>query len=273
MTIAIGARFVGGVIISADTKVVASDGATTRDSKVSLSVTRTKRMFAIADAAFDGYAAKMLAKEITSVVCNVKDENNLVTEIKTVMGDWYNSYKYQTPPSSQFILGCTFAGHDEGQLYFCEPPSTVLYCWEPIVIGQGARAVEPILSILSSQPKKILDVKSALLRLAYLMHVAKQQEGSACGGDTDTIVLSSKGAFTFVESKEMQEAETIAEEVHHALMASLGSILSTDSSSSFTEFSDTFQKISEKFEHFEFKSLKYLERIFWPQQKAKHNKD
>src|SRR5579864_3924865 len=73
MTIAIGTGYDHGVIVCADTKVVASDGATTTDSKVSFSTTSSGAVFAIADAAEDARAAKMLAADITNAACNAKN--------------------------------------------------------------------------------------------------------------------------------------------------------------------------------------------------------
>ncbi len=172
MTIAIGTLYSEGAIVCADTKVVASDGATTTGSKVFASLTPKGRMFRIADAAEDANAAKMLAGEISHAICDAENPYKLGAPIKAVMGPWHSSYHHVRPPNLQFVIASLVVGDEQAQVFLCEPPSTVAYGW-PIAIGQGARAVDPHLSILI--PLKNLNVRSALLRLAYLMYLAKKK--------------------------------------------------------------------------------------------------
>ena len=135
MTIAIGTPLIGGAILCADSRVVASDGATTTDGKLLLSAASNKTLFAIADAAHDGRAAKMLSKDILDAAR--KNPYAPVQEITKVMKPWFNSYENSGAPSTQFILASVI---DDGwsKLYFCEPPATVLEIDEPIAIGFGS---------------------------------------------------------------------------------------------------------------------------------------
>jgi len=147
MTIAIGTLYSEGAIVCADTKVVASDGATTASSKVFASLSPKGRMFLIADAAEDANAAKMLAGEISYAICDAEHPYRLAPGIKAVMGPWHSSYHHIQPPNLQFVIASVVVGDEAGQVFLCEPPSTVAYGW-PIAIGRGARAVDPHLSIL-----------------------------------------------------------------------------------------------------------------------------
>src|SRR5260370_35289271 len=104
MTIAIGTLCSEGAIVCADTKVLASDGATTTDSKVFASLSPKGRMFLIADAAEDANAAKMLAGEISSAMCDAEKPYNLAPSIKAVMGPCHSSYHHTQPPNLQMVM-------------------------------------------------------------------------------------------------------------------------------------------------------------------------
>jgi hypothetical protein len=267
MTIAIGTRFTGGVIVCADSKVVASDGATTDESKVSLSLTVTKRIFGIADAAEDGNAAKMLAGDIMNAVCDSHNPYKLAPDVTSVMASWYNSYGAAQVPHLQFILGSVVIGHKDGNVYLCEPPATVLNTIGPIAIGRGARAVEPLLSILTGQGGRPLALKPTLLRLAYLMYKAKKDEGSACGGNTHAIVISAKGGFAFIEHEEMKRAEEIAVEVDALLRDANQNVLGAEPPDVQRElinnFSQKYLALAERGEKLEFPSLGLLREPLW----------
>jgi hypothetical protein len=267
MTIAIGTLFNNGAVVCADTKVVASDGATTMDNKVFASLSPKGRMFLIADAAEDANAAKMLGGEISSAICDAKHPYNLGSVIKPVMTAWHSSYHHFQPPNLQFLIASVVVGDKRGQVFVCEPPSTVAYGW-PIAIGRGARVVEPRLLILSSYPKESLDAKSVLLRLAYLMYLAKKDEGSACGGDTNTFVISTMGSIAWIEQKEMKEAENLAEEMDSFLVGTIDKVIGHSQEYFGQKLSDTLAAVSEKYKKFEFPSLKMLETIVMPKKEG-----
>jgi 20S proteasome alpha/beta subunit len=267
VTIAIGTRFTGGVIVCADSKVVASDGATTDQSKVSLSLTATKRIFGIADAAEDGNAAKMLAGEIMNAVCDSQSPYKLAPDVTSVMASWYNSYGVTQPPQLQFILGAVVIGHEGGNVYLCEPPATVLNTIGPVAIGRGARAVEPLLSVLTGVGGSPFALKPTLLRLAYLMYRAKKDEGSACGGNTHAIVISVKGGFAFIEHEEMKKAEEIAADIDTLLRDAYQKIMGAEKPEIQRKFVDELSKnyllLAERGRGLEFPSLGLLKQPLW----------
>jgi hypothetical protein len=225
VTIAIGAVFDGGTAVCADTKIVATDGATSSGSKVSLSLTPKKMTYAVANAAEDGRAATMLAGEMTNAACDSDSYEVLLIKLKEVMTAWYSAYGVMKPSAPQFLLAC--GGKRTSNLFFCEPPNTVLRISDVIAIGQGGRPIEPIMQTLF-WPIPKFGVKSALLRLAYLMYRAKAEEGSACGGNTTAVIVTKDGAFTFVKDEEMQKAEVLASKVDSFLTDTCKQLLTSE---------------------------------------------
>jgi 20S proteasome alpha/beta subunit len=259
MTIAIGTEFDGGAIVCADTKVSASDGATTDASKVFLAITRTRRMYVLADSAEDAYAARMLAGEISNAISLAEKPFRIEEIVKRVMGPWYNGYHYVHPPQIQFLLAFTQQGWERAMLYFCEPPNTVSY-GSPIAIGKGSRAVDPALDILTPIGKEKLDAKSALVKLAYLMYLAKRDEGTACGGETYAIVIKADGGYALIDEAEMREAEQLAKKLCQAMEKGLCKITSTVPNDFLTTFPKALNEIGEAYRHLSFKSLEFVEK-------------
>jgi hypothetical protein len=259
MTIAIGTIFDGGAIVCADTKVSASDGATTYGSKAFMGVSRTRRMYALADSAEDAYAAKMLGGEISTAI-SVADKSFRVEEtIKPVMERWYNSYHHIQPPQIQFLLAFIQESWERAMLYYCEPPSTVAY-GSHIAIGKGSRVVDPHLGIFSPTQKEKLDAKSALIKLAYLMHLAKTDEGAACGGDTHAFVIGVDGGFALVDDAEMREAENLAKKLTELMGMELRKITSIRPNDLSKTFSKASSEIREAYRNLTFKSLELMEK-------------
>jgi len=258
MTIAIGTLIDGGAIVCADTKVSASDGATTDDSKVFLTVTRTRRMYALADSAEDAFAAKMLAGEISSAISLADKSFRIEETVKRVMEPWYNGYHHVHPPQIQFLLAFIQEGSEQAVLYFCEPPNTVSY-GSPIAIGKGSRVVDPVLDILRPTGKEKLDAKSALVKLAYLMHLAKRDEGAACGGETYAILIKAGGGYTLIDEAEMREAEKVAKKLCRVMEKGLQKIISI-MPSDLTAFLKDLNEISDEYRNLSFKSLEFIEK-------------
>jgi 20S proteasome alpha/beta subunit len=268
MTIAIGAEFDGGAVVCADTKIVATDGATTHGSKVSLSVTPKKMAYAIANAADDGNAAKMLASELTSAACDSENWPDLQKRLKQTMTEWYSGFGTVKPPALQFLL--SHGGNKHSGLFFCEPPNTVLSVTHAMAIGQGARPIEPLLPALF-WPIPKFGVKSALLRLAYLMHRAKTEEGSACGGRTTTVVVSSDGAFTFLEDDEMKQAEELGASIGKFVGDLRKGLLSLPTQEAqeaeIKGFSQEYLELAKEAESLAFPSLDWLDKPWWKRKK------
>ena len=266
VTIAIGALFEAGAIVCSDTKVQASDGATSIGIKQFLTIAHINpRMYVIADASGDALAAKMLKEEISAAISDTKLSSPLGPSIKKVMEPWYNSYQHNPAPQVQFLIAVATKGWSNASLYFCEPPSTVAISRDtPIVIGQGARPVEHMSDILRAVAGEKMDARSALLRVAYLMHIAKRDEGSACGFDSFAALISTDGGFTFIDKEEMIAAEQLAKELDKSLKSGIRRITGTnDSVLQKFPFPKSFDEVSEKLRIFDFPSLKYLEKKLW----------
>jgi 20S proteasome alpha/beta subunit len=259
MTIAIGALFDGGAVVCADTKICASDGATTSGTKTSLSITRTRRMYAIADACEDVYAAKMLRDKISDAISSAKTNIPIDGTIKKVMGPWYNSYRRVQPPQVQFLIAFTQIGWDGAALYYCEPPSTVASGGR-IAIGKGSRAVDPLLNIFDTPRNEKIDAKSALVKLAYLMYVAKRDEGSACGGETHAFVVAKDGGFALVTQDEMEEAERIAEKFSNTMDEGLREMTNPTPDNFFNAIPSRLGSIADEYRNLSFQSLQLMEK-------------
>jgi hypothetical protein len=264
LTIAIGTDYNEGIIICADSKVVASDGATTTDMKISLVMGPPRRMVAVATAAEDARAATMLAESISLAAGNPDADPD--KDIKPIMTAWHNAYGKQQAPQLQFILGD--AAHKA--IYLCEPPATVLECC-PLAIGRGARAVEPYMDIPDGLVPHSAPMRATLLRLAFLMYRAKKDEGSACGGHTHTVILPQKGGFFMVSRQDMAAAEQLAAEID-GLMLSAARMITTDlavpggSSNSLETLSGQYKGLIERWLNLDFPSVLRYE---WEREKTK----
>src|SRR5580704_17543553 len=118
MTIAIGAEFNGGAVVCSDTRVSASDGATSWGSKQFTGVSATGKMYVLADASEDAYAAKMLGHEISGAMSDASAKTGLEQPIKDVMEKWYNGYRHVHPPQVQFVLALIQKGWSRAALYY-----------------------------------------------------------------------------------------------------------------------------------------------------------
>jgi 20S proteasome alpha/beta subunit len=267
VTIAIGATFQGGAIICSDTKISASDGATFYGSKQFLGVSATKKMYALASASEDAYAARMLGAEISDAISKTDKSTRVEPGIKSVMGTWFNDFQQIRPPSVQFLLALIQEGWENASLYYCEPPNTVAY-GSPIAIGKGSRPVEPLLDILSPVPHEQMDARSALLRVAYLMYLAKRDEGSACGGDTYATAISADGGFTLVSDEEMERAESLAMKLDKSIESGIRRITGSQQSTLHrSPYPESLDSVTKEFSQFEFQSLKYLQRKLWKRER------
>jgi 20S proteasome alpha/beta subunit len=257
MTIAIGALYSDGVIVAADSKVVFSDGSTDSGNKLFLSLSPERAMFSIADAAEDAHAAKTVAGDISSAFVNAHREGKDSAKLlKRVMGTWYRSYGHSQVPVLEFLVGKVIVDKWVG-LYYLQPPSTVL--WQaPFAIGRGARPVEPLLSLLSNGKNAL---KPQLLLLAYLMYLAKKEEGSSCGGHTSVLVITKEGSWTFVE--EMETGEDLASDIHSSVQQYIRETVGASTVFPSTPFVDLQKELLDKAGKLDFPSLRNLDMNVW----------
>lgn len=214
MTIAIGEMFqfgdLKGALVCADSRIVSTDLATTVGSKIHLSLTPRRSAFAIADAAEDGNAAKMLAKDITIALCaeSVVHVGHVPEVVKKIMTEWFAAFSGARPPATEFVLAAAVRG--VCNVFYCSPPNTVLEKSPALAVGQGARVVDPL---LPNGTSVLPCTREAVLRAAYWMNRAKRDEGSMCGGITHMFMISEKGGIALSDSKQLAAAESFAEEV------------------------------------------------------------
>lgn len=260
LTIAIGARYTDGIIICADTKVVATDGATTSNTKMMFGIGPPNRRIVIADAGEDARAGMMVAEQIVTAIGRSKNWLDTEMRIKEVMTKWYNAYGAHHAPTLQFILGVTPS--DGGSIYLCEPPATVLDCI-PLAIGRGSRAVESLLESPGGLLPYSAPLRATLLRLAFLMYRAKKDEGSACGGDTHTLVMPEKGPVFPISNEEMAVAEKLAGEIDSLMLSAArnltADLLAGDGSCSIDRLTSEYQGLLTRWHKMEFSSVKIHE--------------
>jgi hypothetical protein len=208
MTIAIGAYCIGGLLVCADTNVVAyPDNTVTSGHKVA-AVECGDRSYVIANASNDGNAGNMIAKEILDELSKSStDRWNIEPTIKAAMQRWHSGYTQGNPPQVTFVLAAN-TGLQHRRLYYCEAPNTVLpkHLGEPVVIGGGAQVVEPL---VPSVVTGAIPMRGALLQVAYLMYRAKRDHIYLRGSETDALVISSSGEVHWLPQEEMATAEAL----------------------------------------------------------------
>lgn len=203
MTIAIGVLCADGLIVAADTRVVMSDGATSTGVKVHTGMSDTCS-FVIANATDDGNAANTLIPDIISELEQGDPQSlpDAETNVRASMARWVSQHPHGAPPV-QLIMGIYVdrpqypIGRNGGgiELYFCEPPNTMVRktalddCRGYIAIGAGSVVTDPLYRSLFAGSAS---TRARLLEISYLMYRAKKDMASACGGQTNAVVLRSK---------------------------------------------------------------------------------
>jgi hypothetical protein len=253
LTVAIGTYFIGGVIISADTNVVATDGIVTSGEKV-LGVRSRSGSYAIANAAEDGNAANMLGQEIIDELARRRnDQLTIEVLVKRKMRDWHSAYTQNTAPPVSFVLAAS-VGNGDKRLYFCEPPNTVLqkHLDEVLAIGVGARIVEPLVPSVVPGPAPL---RLALFQVAYLMYRAKRDHIYLRGSDTHAMVLSLDGSIHRVAIEEMTEAERLCREIDRVLQSCFGALVGRDYGAGAMSFSLLYEQCKTRCDALEFRSV------------------
>jgi hypothetical protein len=260
MTIAIGAYFRGGMIVCADTNVVATDFVVTSGCKISARDCRNGDSYVIANASDDGNAGNMLSQEILDALSR-HSAVDLEQTVKTTMGNWHSGYAQGTAPQMSFVLAAMI-GTEHRRLYFCGAPNTVLPkpLGEPVVIGIGAQIVDPLIPsvITSAVPLRI-----ALLQVAYLMYRAKRDHIYLRGSETDAMVLA-RGEVHEVNRGDMADAEKLGPEIDNTLHACFMGLIGQlkyppDQQATINRIGETiYLACADKCEALEFRSINYL---------------
>jgi 20S proteasome alpha/beta subunit len=220
MTIAIGQICRGGALVSADTRIVLTDGSATTGPKVTAFKGKSG-VFAIADAADDANAAKTLIRRLTALLqrATVGDWDSLEDTVSRCMTRWAKAFSQH--PNVQILLASFVAGSGV-RLYLCEPPNTMLPKYGYVAAGSGAAVTDPIQKTLFGQEPAFapyVDPQLALRNICYLMFRAKQ-DAALCGGKTDAVYIRTDGAEPeWVNRLDLEAAEKASYELDFFLAA------------------------------------------------------
>ncbi|HEX3985938.1 MAG TPA: hypothetical protein VHX13_04935 [Acidobacteriaceae bacterium] len=266
MTVGLAVPFAGGSILCADSRVDASGRPVSGDDSPALmSVTAGRRMFAITFAAQDPRAGAMLASEIATVACASPNRADVVPGIKRVMGDWFRSYGVAQVPSMQFLVASNSSDDTAGRVLLCEPPSTVVDTFGPCVIGSASRSVSTMLRMLTPHAGRHVSLRSTVLRMTYLMHLARRSDVKTVGEETEMIVLSNRGSFFYIDRAEIQQAEGLGEKVDALLLDMARQVLSAEPEENpqtiAEEFLRGYFEVMEQNPQVYFPSLSYLDKV------------
>ena len=207
MTIAIGMLCGNGAIVAADRRRAHEDGSTTTERKI-FAFDGANITFAIADASHDANAAQTLVRKVSSRLgtAAVQGWGDVEPLIADAMTEWYAPFTQA--PTTHLIISVLLKGFGV-QLYFCEPPNTVLPKPEGYVAaGIGSSVADPLTHLLfGASPMQSRHPQNVLRQIAYLMYRAKK-DNIWCGGSTDAVYLDSRReTWRWVNHADMKQAE------------------------------------------------------------------
>jgi hypothetical protein len=266
MNLGIAVPFPGGSILCADSRVEPGDASSAGENDAALmSFTSGKRIFAITYAAKDPRAGRMLASEIANVACNANSRQDIIPGIKRVMGDWFRSYGVAQIPSIQFLFASNSTEDNAGRVLLCEPPSTVMETFGPCVVGNASRPINPWVRLLSPRHNQSFSIRSTVLRMTYLMYLARKYDPLSVGEETEMIVLSNRGSFTYIDSRELRQAEGVGEKVDALLLDMARQVLSAEMEQNPQTIAEEFLRgyfdVMEQNPQVYFPSLSYLDKV------------
>jgi hypothetical protein len=257
VSVALGMYSIGGVFVCADSHVVSTDGIVTSDVKLQ-GIECGVGAFVIGNAADDGNAANMVAKEILDALARCHDQWVIEPAIKKPMTEWHAGYTQSKPPAMQFVLAARL-GTATRRLYFCEPPNTVVLksLNEWVVLGAGAQVLDVLIPEVIRGP---LYHREALVRAAYLMYRAKKDHVFLKGSETDTLLISGTTGKVYQPTREeMARAEALGPEIDFMLrycyLGLLGSPQGLGQKSFLQSFRKTYLQIKKKIDALQFESL------------------
>jgi hypothetical protein len=256
MTLGIAVPFPGGSILCADSRIEATDGSGAESEAALMSVTSGKRIFAITYAAKDPRAGRMLASEIATVACGAATRQDIVPGIKRVMGDWFRSYGVAQIPALQFLVASNSTDDTAGRILLCEPPSTVMETFGPCVVGGASGPITPWLKMLASERSQSMSLRTTVLRMTYLLYLARKYD-TTMGEETEMIVLSNRGSFSYIDRREIRQAEGLGEKVDVLLLDVARQVLTA-------EMEENPQTIAEEFLRGYFDVMEQNPQVYFP---------
>lgn len=261
MSVALGMYSIGGVFICADSHVVSTDGIVTSDFKLQ-GIECGVGTFVIGNAADDGNAANMVAKEILEGLARCPDQWTIEPAIKKPMTEWHAGYTQSKPPAMQFVLAARL-GTSTRRLYFCEPPNTVVpkSLNEWVVLGAGAQVLDVLIPEVIRGP---LYHREALIRAAYLLYRAKKDHIFLKGSETDTLLISGTSGKVYQPTREeMANAEAVGPDIDFMLrycyLGLLGTPQGLNQKTFLQSFRKTYLETRKKVDALQFQSLNGIE--------------
>jgi len=209
----------GGIVVAADTRTVYADGSTAHMRKIKVA-SSADAAFVAAFASSDVPSTETLLTDIFSDL-NSEARTSLPKceeAVRAQMAKWDASHPHGAP-DTEFIFAAALP--NDHALYHCRPPNAMnrkAY----IAIGQGAAIVDPIRNILFKEKR---GPRTTLKEIAYLMYRAKNDYGSACGGETFAAFLRATPPAA-IEVKYMSLAEKASVRIDEAMRRVLGAIFS-----------------------------------------------
>jgi hypothetical protein len=250
MTIALGVLCGGGLIVAADTAIIANDGSKTYACKLHQRMAPSG-CFVIAAATLDGNAATTLITQTLDEL-EAKDPKTLAKAEQIVqekMTAW--SYAFSQPPGIQMVFGAfvntvSMPGKNSGgglALYFCEPPNTIVRkeafdnSRGYVAIGTGAAVTDPLYKTFFAS---LASAQTRLKEISYLMYRAKKDNAN-CDGRTNAVFL--KHAYEpplWVTPLDMEAAEHLGPRFDFLLHTLAGAVFPQPNESATKEFASNF---------------------------------
>jgi len=220
MTIAIGYRCYGGVIVAADTLTTIGQEAH-EGTKLTAFWTQAGA-FAFVDSSDDANATQSLSLEVKREIENQTPESyeDLGKIIKSVMTEWRRGFGARKPPSSALIVGAKIRTDCDMGLFLCEPPNTFRPVSDYVAMGAGASVTDFLHNYLFSHLSgEYIDVQAVLRRIAYMLYRAKK-DTIVCGKRSHAAVISTHTALpVLVDMDALAHAETMSANLDTLLSA------------------------------------------------------
>jgi 20S proteasome alpha/beta subunit len=222
MTVAIGARCIGGTVLIADRNIISSDGSKSTGCKI-YSRELNNAHIALAGATSDAWASECLAQQIiddiSTHLCESPDAM-AITACDT-MQSWHNAYGASSPPSVQYLMvACAGGGQ---MLYLIDPPRTKLEK-HAYAIGSGSRVAEQSLDRIIP-PDHFRQPEATLMYLMYLAKQAEKYEGDV-GGGFHALYIPLLGKQVRLDETELMVAEEAVGSVDECTDLILQSVMS-----------------------------------------------
>jgi len=221
MTLAMGRLCYRGALLIADTHNYLSDGTTRKDYKI-LHFDGTNSAFAISDASEDANAAKSLVSTIGNLLAKNAEQRWETVEgiISAEMTSWHKAFRKY--PTTHIVAAIMLKGVGVN-LYFCQPPRTIIKADGYVAHGVGAWITDILQELLfdsfsSDHPQ------AALRQMAYLVYRANK-ENAFCRGIDGFYLDIESGRLRHLNPTDMQDAITASFQLDHVLKIAASSTL------------------------------------------------